>query len=123
MKVSNVINKINFSSKKTFKKLFNTCAYSGENFEQRDTKTIEHVVPQARGGKNEYSNYLIVKRSVNQNRSNIPLGEYIKSHPEMKDNIIKTVNSMDGQIIEGINWSDEIKKTLTGEIGYDIFEK
>ncbi len=123
MKVSNVVYKINFSSRKTFKKLFSTCAYSGENFAQRDTKTIEHVVPQSRGGKNEYSNYLIVKRSINQDRSDIPLGEYIKLHPEAKDNIIQTVNSLEGQIIEGINWSKEIKKTLLNEIGYDIFEK
>ena len=34
-----------FGSKKTFKKLFDKCAYSGETFEIKDTKTLEHIKP------------------------------------------------------------------------------
>ncbi len=112
---------INFSSKRTFKKNFKKCTYSGEDFETRDTKTIEHIIPQSLGGKNEYSNFLVVKRSWNSKRSSIPLDEFIKSNPQVKENIIKTVNSMEGKTIEGINWAEEVKKTLYKAIGYDIF--
>lgn len=125
MKISSVINdnSVLFGSKRTFKRQFKTCAYSGEGFEQHDTKTLEHIIPQIKGGKNEYSNYLIVKRSVNSRRSAKPLDEFIKENPEVKQNIINTVKSKEGQIIEGINWAEEVKKTLFKAIGYDIFNE
>ena len=110
-----------FSSKKTFKKKFKTCTYSAEKFEQHDTKTIEHIIPVSLGGKNEYSNYLVVKRSWNGLRSSIQLSEFIRKYPQVKDNIIKTVSEHEGEIIEGIDWSSEVKKTLKQAIGLDIF--
>lgn len=112
-----------FSSKKTFKKKFDTCTYSGEKFKQHDTKTIEHIIPLSLGGKNEYSNYLVVKRSWNGLRSSIPLREFISKYPQTKDNIIRTVSEHEGEIIEGINWSCEVKKTLKHAIGFDIFSE
>lgn len=118
----NTENLYSFGSKKTFKKQFDTCAYSGEKFEDYDTATIEHILPAVCGGQNEYSNYLVVKRSWNMGRSDTPLDEYIKQNPEVKDNIIATVKSKEGQIIEGINWASEVKKTLFNVLGYDIFK-
>lgn len=114
---------ISFGSRRQFKKMFKTCSYSGENFEPRNTKTIEHIKPISQGGKNEYSNYLVVKSSWNEKRSSIPLGEFIRQHPEVEENIIRTVNSLEGKAIEGIDWASEVKKTLKEEIGRDIFEK
>ena len=111
-----------FSSKKTFKKMFDRCSYSGEKFEPYDTATIEHVIPVNCGGQNEFSNYLVVKRSWNMDRSDTPLDEFISQNPQVKENIISAVNSKEGQIIEGINWSEEVKKTLLKAIGYDIFK-
>lgn len=111
-----------FSSKKSFKKMFDRCSYSGEKFEPYDTATIEHVIPVNCGGQNEFSNYLVVKRSWNMDRSDTPLDEYIASNPQVRENIVRTVNSKEGQIIEGINWAEEIKKTLLKAIGYDIFK-
>ena len=123
MKITNV-EKIflNFGSKKTFKKMFDKCAYSGEGFAPHDTRTIEHIIPVIKGGENEFSNYLVVRRSWNMGRSDKPLDEFIKENPEVKENIISAVNSKEGQIIEGINWSEEVKKTLLKAIGYDIFK-
>ena len=111
-----------FGSKKTFKKMFDKCSYSGEKFEPYDTATIEHIIPVNCGGQNDYSNYLVVKRSWNMDRSDNPLDEFIAQNPQVKENIIAAVNSKEGQIIEGINWSEEVKKTLLKAIGYDIFK-
>lgn len=111
-----------FSSKKTFKKMFDRCSYSGEKFEPYDTATIEHVIPVNCGGQNEFSNYLVVKRSWNMDRSDTPLDEFIAENPQVKENIISAVKSKEGQIIEGINWSEEVRKTLLKAIGYDIFK-
>ena len=102
--------------------MFDRCSYSGEKFEPYDTATIEHVIPINCGGQNEFSNYLVVKRSWNMDRSDTPLDEFIAENPQVKENIISAVKSKEGQIIEGINWSEEVRKTLLKAIGYDIFK-
>ena len=84
--------------------------------------SYEHIIPVNCGGQNDYSNYLVVKRSWNMDRSDNPLDEFIAQNPQVKENIIAAVNSKEGQIIEGINWSEEVKKTLLKAIGYDIFK-
>ena len=112
-----------FGSKRQFKKMFKTCAYSGEGFEQHDTKTIEHIKPLSEGGKNEFANYLVVKRSWNEKRSSLPLSEFIHQNPGVEKNIIHAVNSLEGQMVDGLDWSGEVKKTLKEEIGRDIFEE
>ncbi|MBQ9244986.1 HNH endonuclease [bacterium] len=116
-------NELAFGTKKQFKRMFKKCCYSGEKFEQHNTKTIEHIIPLSEGGMNDYSNYLIVKRSWNEKRSSIPLSEFIKKHPQVQENIIQSVNEQEGKIINGINWSEAVKSTLTKAIGTDIFQK
>ena len=66
MRINSINYNINFSSRKKFKRVFKTCCYSGEPFKLGEKKTIEHIIPLSQGGKNEYSNYLIVKRDWNQ---------------------------------------------------------
>lgn len=110
-----------FSSKKTFKREFDKCAYSGEKFEPCDCATIEHILPVSLGGKDDYSNYLVVKHSWNADRKHMALDEYIRENPSVKDNIVSIVNSKQGKIIEGIDWSTEVSKTLKTVLGYDIF--
>ena len=41
---------VNFGTYKKFKKMFDVCAYSGQGFEQGNTKTLEHIIPEIRGG-------------------------------------------------------------------------
>ena len=123
MKIFAINNAYNFGTRKQFKKLFSTCCYSGEPFEVQNTKTIEHIVPISQGGKNEYSNYFIVKRTWNEKRSSLPLKDFIRQYPQVQENIIKSVNAQDGKIIDGIEWSKEVKKTLLKVLGEDIFNK
>ena len=113
---------LSFSSKKTFKREFDKCAYSGEKFSQCDCPTIEHIIPVNAGGKDEYSNYLVVKHSWNADRKDTPLDVYIRENPLVRENIVSIVNQKEGKIIEGISWSKEVKKTLLKAIGYDIFK-
>jgi len=114
---------ISFGSKRQFKKMFKACSYSGEDFEPRNTKTIEHIKPLSQGGENTYGNYLVVKKSWNEKRSATPLGEFIRQNPQVEENIVKAVTSLEGKTIEGIDWASEVKKTLREEIGRDIFNK
>ncbi len=112
-----------FGTRKKFKRLFNKCAYSGLPFEVHNTKTIEHIIPKSRGGSDDLGNLICIRKDKNIERSSKSLNEYINEHPEVKQNIIDTVNSLSGKEIYGIIWSEEVKKTLYNEIGYDIFEK
>ena len=114
---------ISFGSKREFKKMFKTCSYSGEEFEPHNTRTIEHIKPLSQGGKNDYSNFLVVKRSWNEKRSSLPLSEFIRQNPDVEKNIVHAVNSLEGQTVDGFDWSGEVKKTLKEEIGRDIFEE
>ena len=113
---------LSFGSKKTFKRVFDRCAYSGEPFSQCDAPTIEHIIPVNCGGPDSFSNYLVVSHSWNADRKDTPLDEYIKENPCVRENIINAVNSQNGKIIEGINWAEEVKKSLLKAIGYDIFK-
>ena len=113
---------LSFSSKKTFKRNFDVCAYSGEHFSQCDCPTIEHIIPVNAGGKNEYSNYLVVKHSWNSDRKDTPLDEYIRENPSVRENIVSVVKQKEGEFIEGILWAEEVKKSLFKAIGYDIFK-
>ncbi len=122
MRISSVHFYTNFGTKKQFKKMFDTCCYSGEKFEIHDTKTIEHIIPLSQGGRNEYSNYFVVKRSWNEKRSSAPLDDFIKINPQVKENIIKSVNAQEGKVIDGVNWANEVKKTLFKVLGEDIFK-
>ena len=112
----------NFGSKKTFKRQFKTCAYSGEKFETHNTRTIEHIIPSSEGGEDDYSNYLIVKKRWNEKRSSTPLDEFIKKYPQVEENIKKAVKQKEGKTIEDMNWAEEVKKTITKAIGRNIFE-
>ncbi len=113
---------ISFGAYKKFKKMFSTCAYSGETFVPGDTKTLEHIVPKVRGGQRDLVNLIVVKRSWNSLRSDMPLGEFIDKYPQVQKNILNTLDSLKGTIINGINWADEVKKTLFKETGKDIFK-
>ena len=112
----------NFGTRKQFKRLFKVCAYSGEPFEPHDTKTLEHIFPEIEGGKKELPNLIVVKRSWNCLRSAYKLSDFIAKYPQVEENIRKTVKSLEGIIIDGINWAEEVKKTLLQEIGRDIFK-
>lgn len=113
---------IDFGSKKQFKRMFPVCAYSGEPFEQRDTRTIEHIIPRIRGGSEDLANKIVVKRSWNSLRSDMPLGQFIEKFPQVQEHIVRAVKALEGHIIDGINWAEEVKKTLLKEIGRNIFE-
>ena len=111
-----------FGTFKQFKRMFKTCSYSGQQFEQGDTKTLEHIVPEIRGGEKKLSNLIVVKRSINSKRSAIPLGEFMNKHPEVQENILRTLEELKGKIIDGINWAQEVRKTLYKETKKEIFK-
>lgn len=69
---------------------------------QGSKATIEHVKPARRlndNGKNDISNYVILCHNCNSERSQIPYNEFIKTHPQMPQNMQKYLDI----VIENIN--------------------
>lgn len=64
--------------------------------------TIEHIKPQAKGGKDRVENYLLECGECNHTRGEIPLDDWIEVHPEMVENTQKYFD----EIIEKINNGD-----------------
>ena len=54
-----------------------TCQYSGERCDPVDL-TFDHVVPQSRGGKTNWTNIVTAKRSINEVKDNLSLKEFRK---------------------------------------------
>lgn len=71
----------------------------GERLVKLAVGTIEHVRPQSEGGKDNIHNYLWECGGCNHERSSIPLGEWVESHPEMKENTQKYID----EVIKHIN--------------------
>ncbi len=115
----------NFGKREAFKQLFKVCAYSGEPFDSNgleNRQTIEHIISKAKGGKNDIRNMLVVKKKWNFLKDKMSLRDFIKIYPHVEANIANAVKSLEGVIIYGISWAEEIKKTLLQEIGRDIFK-
>lgn len=56
-----------------------TCQYSGEKCDPVDL-TFDHVVPQSRGGKTNWTNIVTAKRSINEVKDNLSLKEFRKRY-------------------------------------------
>jgi len=80
--------------------------YAGEKSEKIGTRllklsvgTIEHIKPQADGGKDRVENYLLECGECNHTRGDVSLKDWIEQHPEMKENTQKYFD----EVIEKIN--------------------
>lgn len=69
--------------------------------------TIEHVKPQANGGRDRVENYLLECGECNHTRGDVSLHDWVEAHPEMKENTQKYMD----EIIEKIN-NGELDKDL-----------
>ena len=63
--------------------------------------STEHINPVCEDGEDNTGNYIPMCRTCNSKRSNIPYSEWLKTHPEMKQNLQEFINFIDGVIKEG----------------------
>lgn len=65
---------------------------------------------------------IIVKRSINGLRSATPLGEFMDKYPLVQENILRTLEELKGKVIDGVNWSEAVRKNLYKETKKEIFK-
>ena len=51
----------------------------------------------------------------------MPLGEFMDKYPWVQENLLRTLKALEGKIINGINWAQEVKKALFQETEKEIF--
>ena len=79
---------VSFSYKSPLKDLVSRDAYDGRTL-QRNMRTLEHILPHSKSGKNEVSNYLITSAKNNGARGNMDFTAWLAQRP----NVIKHIQS------------------------------
>ena len=101
------------------------CAYSGDIFSssKNNRPSIEHIKPHHDGGQNKDFNFLPVKRKINSERGHMPLPEYILVHPEIIENVKRTiceVARLKSAKFDGKKWAKEVIETFSKEAKTEI---
>lgn len=78
--VNQIIQKVPLSRENVYRRDNFECVYCGDN--NRKTLTLDHVVPQSKGGKDSWDNLVTACRRCNGEKSNLTLEEYGKEIPQ-----------------------------------------
>ena len=78
--VNQVIQKVPLSRENVYRRDNFECVYCGDN--NRKTLTLDHVIPQSKGGKDTWDNLVTACRRCNGEKSNLTLEEYGKEIPQ-----------------------------------------
>lgn len=74
--------KVPLSRENVYRRDNHECVYCGEN--NRKLLTLDHVVPQSKGGKNRWDNLVTACKKCNGEKSDLTLEEYGKKIPDPK---------------------------------------
>jgi CRISPR/Cas system Type II protein with McrA/HNH and RuvC-like nuclease domain len=78
--VNQIIQKVPLSRENVYRRDNFECVYCGDN--NRKTLTLDHVIPQSKGGKDSWDNLVTACRRCNGEKSNLTLEEYGKEIPQ-----------------------------------------
>lgn len=78
--VNQVIQKVPLSRENIYRRDNYECVYCGDN--NKKTLTLDHVIPQSKGGKDTWDNLVTACRKCNSEKSNLTLEEYGKEIPQ-----------------------------------------
>ncbi|MCR5261521.1 MAG: HNH endonuclease [Candidatus Gastranaerophilales bacterium] len=98
-------------SKKELKELSHTCAYCGKELRDNN-KTVDHVLPQCAGGKNETDNLVICCYSCNLEKANQDINTFLDVSTERINNFYDYLISVDKQT-GNKNYSEDILKNIS----------
>ena len=78
--VNQQIQKVPLNRENVFKRDAYCCVYCGDD--NRKTLTLDHVIPQSKGGKDAWDNLVTACRRCNSEKSDLTLEEYGKEIPQ-----------------------------------------
>jgi 5-methylcytosine-specific restriction endonuclease McrA len=78
--VNQPIHKVPLSRENVYRRDGYACVYCG--CDNRKTLTLDHVIPQSKGGKDAWDNLVTACKKCNSEKSNLTLEEYGKEIPQ-----------------------------------------
>jgi 5-methylcytosine-specific restriction endonuclease McrA len=78
--VNQPIHKVPLSRENVYRRDGYACVYCG--CDNRKTLTLDHVIPQSKGGKDAWDNLVTACKRCNSEKSNLTLEEYGKEIPQ-----------------------------------------
>lgn len=99
----------------------NVCTdfYTGK-FVKPKFRSVEHILPKSKGGKNNIRNYAMSDRQVNSERGNMPMKSWLNIHPDYLQNMKNYVKKYMGFNIDGIDHGKEVAKTVNEKYHIDL---
>ena len=97
----------------------------GQRLMSPSLPTLDHIKASSKGGKDEFSNMIVMCEKCNSARGNMSYKDWLQIHPEMNryiqkniDHIIKEINA--GRLENFDTYPKEVAKTLYKESGYKL---
>lgn len=114
-----VILQISFTGCKPLIKAVDTDFYTGEFVPER-YRSVEHILPKSKGGKNNISNYAMTSSDINGKRGNMSLTDWILRYPIFLNNMKNYVNKYFNTEIKGVEHGKEVAKTIKDKYNIDL---
>ena len=89
------------------------------------TSTVEHIIPDSLGGKNEARNFILTSKGRNSERGDMEIEDYIGIHPDIPEHCQEYMNDIveiaNGKGLKHHKWYPYvIKDTLNDNMGIDV---
>lgn len=89
-------------------------------FVDRDRRSVEHLVPRSKGGRDEVRNYVMTDAEVNKQRDNVSLHQWLKLHPEYIRNMKRYVKKYWNILFDGCSHGESVAQTVKRAYGIDL---
>lgn len=81
------------------------CAYCGRKYDEKNKKTVDHIVPKSKGGQTELSNILICCSNCNSiKKANEDIEDFIKKNKRARESLRKYFEKIEDLWINGKNY-------------------
>lgn len=83
-----------FPNEDTVEKLNSYLKVFIQNMFKGNVATVDHLIPKGKNGENDISNYVVMCRNCNTEKTDYPLLRWLTIHPEMASNVQKYINKI-----------------------------
>lgn len=111
--------KVSFLGCKPLIDTVDTDFYTGKLVKVKN-RSVEHILPKSKGGKNNIINYAMSDKTVNSERSNMSMQSWLNIHPDYLENMKKYVKKYWNTTILDVKHGQEVNKTLNKKYGINL---
>jgi len=100
---------ISFGYKSPVKKIAQHCVCTGKAFIESNRATLEHILPQSKGGRNGIDNCLATLARPNQQRGDMVFDKWLKKKPKTAKHVQDYLIELRGATIKGRDCVESVK--------------